>query len=148
MTTPDDTPETPETGPGAGPGGGEETPRGELAIRTLAMPADTNPSGDIFGGWVMAQMDVAGGIAAAQRAGGRVATVAVDGFIFHKPVNVGDVLCCYAEVVRVGTTSIAIRIEAWALRQRVRNRRVKVTEGIFTFVALDEAGKKRPVPEA
>ena len=112
------------------------------------MPADTNPSGDIFGGWVMAQMDVAGGIAAAQRAGGRVATVAVDGFIFHKPVNVGDVLCCYAEVVRVGITSIAIRIEAWALRQRVRNRRVKVTEGIFTFVALDEAGKKRPVPEA
>ena len=144
MTTPDDMPDPSETGPG----GEEETPRGELAIRTLAMPADTNPSGDIFGGWVMAQMDVAGGIAAAQRAGGRVATVAVDGFIFHKPVNVGDVLCCYAEVVRVGTTSIAIRIEAWALRQRARNRRVKVTEGIFTFVALDEAGKKRPVPEA
>lgn len=142
MTTPVDTPEPPETGPE------DETPRGELAIRTLAMPADTNPSGDIFGGWVMAQMDVAGGIAAAQRAGGRVATVAVDGFIFHKPVNVGDVLCCYAEVVRVGTTSIAIRIEAWALRQRARNRRVKVTEGIFTFVALDEAGKKRPVPRA
>ena len=123
----------------------DDQPRGELAIRTLAMPADTNPSGDIFGGWVMAQMDVAGGIVAAQHADGRVATVAVDGFIFHKPVNVGDVLCCYAEVVRVGNTSIAIRIEAWALRQRARDRRVKVTEGIFTFVALDENGKKRPV---
>ncbi|MEQ8228699.1 MAG: acyl-CoA thioesterase [Rhodospirillales bacterium] len=126
---------------------GTDQPRGELAIRTLAMPADTNPSGDIFGGWVMAQMDVAGGISAAQRAGGRVATVAVDGFIFHKPVNVGDVLCCYAEVVRVGNTSIAIRIEAWALRQRARDKRVKVTEGIFTFVALDENGKKRSVPD-
>ena len=124
----------------------DDLPRGELAIRTLAMPADTNPSGDIFGGWVMAQMDVAGGITAAQRAGGRVATVAVDGFIFHKPVNVGDVLCCYAEVIRVGNTSIAIRIEAWALRQRARDRRVKVTEGIFTFVALDEDGNKRAVP--
>ncbi len=126
-------------------GSGDDQPRGELAIRTLAMPADTNPSGDIFGGWVMAQMDVAGGIVAAQHADGRVATVAVDGFIFHKPVNVGDVLCCYAEVVRVGNTSIALRIEAWALRQRARDRRVRVTEGIFTFVALDENGKKRPV---
>ena len=121
-------------------------PRGELAIRTLAMPADTNPSGDIFGGWVMAQMDVAGGTAAAQRARGRVATVAVDGFIFHKPVYVGDVLCCYTEVVRVGTTSITIRIEAWALRYRNVDNRVKVTEGLFTFVALDENGQKRPVP--
>lgn len=125
----------------------DDTPRGELAIRTIAMPADTNPSGDIFGGWVMSQMDLAGGIAAAQRADGRVATVAVDGFIFHKPVNVGDVLCCYAEVIRVGTTSIAIRIEAWALRQRAKNRRVRVTEGIFTFVALDESGQKRAVPK-
>ncbi len=124
----------------------DDTPRGELAIRTIAMPADTNPSGDIFGGWVMSQMDLAGGIAAAQRAGGRVATVAVDGFIFHKPVNVGDVLCCYADVIRVGNTSIAIRIEAWALRQRAKNRRVRVTEGIFTFVALDEGGQKRAVP--
>ncbi|MAN79547.1 MAG: acyl-CoA thioesterase [Rhodospirillaceae bacterium] len=125
-----------------------DQPRGELAIRTLAMPADTNPSGDIFGGWVMAQMDVAGGIVAAQHANGRVATVAVDGFIFHKPVNVGDVLCCYADVVRVGHTSIALRIEAWALRQRARDRRVRVTEGIFTFVALDENGKKRPVRDS
>ena len=122
------------------------SPTGELTLRTLAMPADANAAGDIFGGWVMAQMDVAGGIVAAQHADGRVATVAVDGFIFHKPVNVGDVLCCYAEVVRVGNTSIAIRIEAWALRQRARDRRVKVTEGIFTFVALDEDGNKRAVP--
>jgi acyl-CoA thioesterase YciA len=143
MTSPD------STGPATtADAGGNPQPRGELAIRTLAMPADTNPSGDIFGGWVMAQMDVAGGTAAAQRAGGRVATVAVDGFIFHKPVYVGDILCCYTEVVRVGNTSIAIRIEAWALRYRDVNNRVKVTEGIFTFVALDETGKKRPVPKA
>lgn len=124
----------------------EPGPRGELAIRTLAMPADTNPSGDIFGGWVMAQMDVAGGITAAERARGRVATVAVDGFVFHKPVYVGDVLCCYGDVVRVGKTSIVIRIEAWALRRRDPGQRVKVTEGTFTFVALDDQGNKRLVP--
>ncbi|MEK9673613.1 MAG: acyl-CoA thioester hydrolase YciA [Rhodospirillaceae bacterium] len=121
-------------------------PKGELAIRTLAMPADTNPSGDIFGGWVMAQMDIAGGITAAQHAKGRVATVAVDGFQFHKPVYVGDVLCCYGDVIRVGTTSIAIRIEAWVLRRRDTGHRVKVTEGVFTFVALDNQGNKRVLP--
>lgn len=124
-----------------------EQPRGELAIRTLAMPADTNPSGDIFGGWVMAQMDVAGGITAAQRAQGRVATVAVDGFVFHRPVHVGDVLCCYADITHVGNTSITIHLEAWALRGRDPKAREKVTQGNFTFVALDEAGNKRPVPK-
>lgn len=121
-------------------------PRGELALRTMAMPADTNPSGDIFGGWVMSQMDIAGGITAWNRANGRVATVAVDGFTFHKPVIVGDVVCCYTDVVRVGNTSISIRIETWALRGRSPDHRVKVTEGIFTFVALDENGQKRAVP--
>ncbi len=122
-----------------------DQPRGELALRTMAMPADTNPSGDIFGGWVMSQMDIAGGITAWNRAKGRVATVAVDGFTFHKPVNVGDVVCCYTEVVGVGTTSIKIRIETWALRGRSPDHRAKVTEGTFIFVALDENGEKRAV---
>ncbi len=128
-----------------------DQPRGNLATRTLAMPADANPSGDIFGGWVLAQMDIAGGIAASQRAAGRVATVAVDAMVFHRPVYVGDVLCTYAEVVRVGRTSIAINIEAWALRGSLNeggpNERVKVTEGTFTLVAIDQAGRPRPVPE-
>ena len=123
-----------------------EEPRGELALRTLAMPGDTNPSGDIFGGWLMGQMDIAGGIVAAARAQGRVATVAVDGFVFHKPVHVGDVVCCYADELAVGRTSITMLIQAWALRRRQPGSRVKVTEGTFTFVALDEDGNKRPVP--
>jgi acyl-CoA thioesterase YciA len=120
-------------------------PRGQLAIRTLAMPADANPAGDIFGGWVLSQMDIAGGIAAQQRAQGRVATVAITAMTFHLPVFVGDVLCVYAEEAYVGKTSLAIDIEAWALRQRV-GARVRVTEGRFVFVALDEAGHPRRVP--
>ena len=125
-----------------------EEPRGELALRTLAMPGDTNPSGDIFGGWLMGQMDIAGGIVAAARAQGRVATVAVDGFVFHKPVHVGDVVCCYADLIGIGRTSIKMLIQAWVLRRRQPSDRVKVTEGTFTFVALDDAGNKRPVPAA
>lgn len=121
-------------------------PKGQLALRTLAMPADTNPSGDIFGGWVMSQMDIAGGTTAWKRAGGRVATVAVDGFVFHRPINVGDVVSCYCDIVRVGNTSITILVEAWALRDRREDSMVRVTEGTFTFVALDENGKKRRVP--
>ncbi|MDX9859923.1 MAG: acyl-CoA thioesterase [Rhodospirillales bacterium] len=120
-------------------------PRGELTTRTVAMPRDTNPSGDIFGGWLMSQMDIAGGVCAGGRARGRVATVAVEGMVFHAPVHVGNVLCCYAELEKVGTTSMTVRIEAWALRQDTA-RRVKVTEGIFTYVAIDTHGKKRPVP--
>jgi acyl-CoA thioesterase YciA len=120
-------------------------PRGELALRTLAMPADTNPSGDIFGGWVMSQMDIAGGITAWNVADGRVATVAVDGFTFHRPINVGDVVCCYSDVLRIGKTSISILIQAWVLRGRRPENRILVTEGTFTFVALDADGKKRPV---
>jgi len=134
---------------GASDGNDDSTaaPRGELALRTLAMPADTNPSGDIFGGWVMAQMDIAGGITAGQWAEGRVATVAVDGFVFHRPINVGDVVCCYADVLKIGQTSLTIRVEAWVLRERDASSRVRVTEGIFTFVALDARGKKRLLPE-
>jgi acyl-CoA thioesterase YciA len=124
----------------------DAAPRGVLALRMLAMPKDTNPSGDIFGGWVMSQMDIAGGTTAWKRAGGRVATVAVDGFVFHRPINVGDVVSCYCDIVRVGNTSISILVEAWALKDRTSTPLVRVTEGTFTFVALDENGNKRPVP--
>lgn len=114
-------------------------------MRTVAMPRDTNPSGDIFGGWLMSQMDTAGGVTATQRAHGRVVTVAVEGMVFHQPVRVGNVLCCYTEIQKVGVTSITISIEAWALSQDTGHR-VKVTEGTYTYVALDGNGKKRPVP--
>jgi acyl-CoA thioesterase YciA len=122
-----------------------EKPRGTLTTRTLAMPADANPAGDIFGGWVLSQMDIAAGICAGQRALGRVATVAIDAMKFIRPVAVGDVLCVYTDVERVGRTSLGIHLEAWALRNRI-GQRVKVTEGLFTFVALDESGKPRPLP--
>jgi acyl-CoA thioesterase YciA len=109
------------------------------------MPADANPSGDIFGGWVLSQMDIAAGICAGQRAQGRVATVAIDAMKFIRPVSIGDVLCVYCDVRKVGRTSIAIHLEAWALKNRI-GERVKVTEGLFTFVAIDQDGKPRPVP--
>lgn len=119
-------------------------PLGTLTIRTLAMPADTNPAGDIFGGWVMSQMDIAGAIAAVEIAQGRVVTVAVDSMTFIAPVKVGDILCVYTRLERVGTTSITIAIESWA-RRRGQSDRVKVTEGRFVYVALGEDGQKRPV---
>jgi acyl-CoA thioesterase YciA len=122
-----------------------EQPRGRLALRTLAMPADTNINGDIFGGWVLAQMDLAGGIAAGARARGRVATVAIDALTFVRPVAVGDVLSIYAHVERVGRTSMAILLEAWVRRNRA-GLREKVTAATFTFVAIDDAGRPRPVP--
>ena len=124
--------------------GNGEAPVGELALRTLAMPADTNPAGDIFGGWLLSQMDIAGGMVARQRAKGRVATVSIDSMVFHQPVKVGDTLCCYADIERVGRTSITIRLQAWILREAGGDRR-KVTEGIFTYVALDESGRPTPV---
>lgn len=120
-------------------------PAREPAIRTLAMPADANPSGDIFGGWVLSQMDLAGGAVAAQRAGGRVATVAVTAMSFHRPVLVGDEVSCFGEVVRVGRTSISVHVESWA-RRGFGNERIKVTEGLFTFVALGPDRKPRLVP--
>lgn len=122
-------------------------PQGDLTVRTLAMPADTNANGDIFGGWVMSQMDQAGGIAGVERAQGRVVTVAVDGMTFIRPVKVGDVLCVYTRVGHVGRTSMKIEIEAWARRFRSRGRD-KVTEATFTFVAIDDEGRPRPVPPA
>ena len=126
------------------PGQGE---RGEPAVRTLAMPADTNPSGDIFGGWVLAQMDLAAGIVAAQRAQGRVATAALDGMSFHKPVYVGDLVSCYAKVVRVGRSSMTVQVDTFVLRRRTGDE-VKVTEGRFTLVAIDDQGRPRPLPPA
>ncbi|KKB13513.1 acyl-CoA hydrolase [Devosia geojensis] len=119
-------------------------PHGALTIRTLAMPADTNPAGDIFGGWVMSQMDIAGAIAAVENVGGRVVTVAVEAMTFIAPVKVGDVLCVYTTIERIGTTSITVAIEAWARRNRVADR-VKVTEGRFVYVALGEDGGKRMI---
>jgi acyl-CoA thioesterase YciA len=116
------------------------------AVRTLAMPSDTNPSGDIFGGWLLAQMDIAAGTVAFTRARGRVATVAVDGMTFHQPVLVGDIVSCYADVVRVGRTSITMQVEAWARRGH-SGEQIKVTEARFTCVAIDEHRKPRPVPE-
>jgi acyl-CoA thioesterase YciA len=120
-------------------------PTGDPAIRVLAMPADTNPNGDIFGGWLMAQMDVAGGSVAVARAHGRVATVAVDAMTFHKPVFVGDVVSVYADVTRIGRSSIRVRVQAWARRARGDVEEM-VTEGTFTYVAIDEHRKPRPVP--
>ena len=125
----------------------QNTPRGELAIRVLAMPADTNPSGDIFGGWVMSQMDIAGGVTAETHSGGRVATVAVEGFTFHLPIYVGDVVCFYANVIKTGTTSITVQIEAWVLRRDTSSDRLRVTEGTFVYVALDKQGNKRCIPK-
>ena len=123
-----------------------EKPRGELTTRTIAMPANTNPSGDIFGGWVLSQMDIAAGICAGERAKCRVVTVAVEGMHFIRPVKVGDVLCVYTELEEVGHTSMKIHIEAWAQRDRSR-RMVKVTDAKFTFVALGEDGRPREVGE-
>ena len=123
---------------------GLSAPQGELAARTLAMPADINPSGDIFGGWLMAQMDAAGAITATRWAQGRVVTAAVTDMAFLQPVKMGDVVCCYTDPVREGRTSLTQRVEVWVLRQG-KGERVKVTSAELTFVALDESGKARPV---
>jgi acyl-CoA thioesterase YciA len=120
-------------------------PEGEPAIRTIAMPADTNPAGDIFGGWLMAQMDLAAGNVAARRARGRCATIAVEGFTFLKPVHVGDEVTVYAAELSVGRTSIKLKVSAWR-RPRDGDESIQVTEAIFTFVAIDEQRRPRPVP--
>ena len=122
----------------------EVEPLGILTLRTLAMPADTNPAGDIFGGWVLSQMDIAGGICAMERANGRCVTVAIEAMTFIAPVKVGDVLCVYCTIERVGRTSITVGMQAWARRNRIADR-VKVTDGRFVYVALDEQGNTRPV---
>jgi acyl-CoA thioesterase YciA len=120
-------------------------PDQEAVIRTIAMPADTNPAGDIFGGWLMVHMDLAAGSVATRRARGRAATVAVEGMSFLSPVLVGDEVSFYGEVVSTGRTSMKIRIEAWR-RPREDDRTVRVTEAVFTFVAIDEHRRPRPLP--
>ncbi|RBO79566.1 acyl-CoA thioesterase [Marinomonas aquiplantarum] len=119
--------------------------KGRLTTRTVAMPADTNPAGDIFGGWVVSQMDIAAGICAGQRAQSRVVTVALDGMSFIRPVKVGDILGVYTRVESVGRTSMNIMVEAWVRRGRIGHRE-KVTEGLFKFVAIDESGHSTPIP--
>ena len=116
------------------------------ALRVVPMPADANHNGDIFGGWIMAQVDIAGGILAGRVARGRVATVAVNSFVFKQPVQIGDVLSCYADVVAVGRTSVTVNVEVFAERGRTDTRVVKVTEATLTYVAIDRDGTPRPVP--
>jgi acyl-CoA thioesterase YciA len=126
----------------------EAPPEGEAELRTIAMPADTNAYGDIFGGWLLAQMDLAAGSFAIQRARGRVATVGIEAMSFHRPVYVGDRVSCYCRTTRVGRTSIAVHVETWARRRRSGHQQavLKVTEGTFTFVALNDDGSKRTLP--
>ncbi|MBX9846840.1 MAG: acyl-CoA thioesterase [Xanthobacteraceae bacterium] len=121
-------------------------PRGALTVRIIAMPADTNANGDIFGGWVLSRMDQAGGIAGVERARGRVVTVAIDAMQFIRPVRVGDVLEVYTEVESIGRTSMQIHVEAWAQRFQTHVRE-QVTQAMFKFVAIDDAGKPRPIPK-
>ncbi len=123
-----------------------EQTTGNLTTRTVAMPSDINPAGDIFGGWVLSQMDLAAGICAAKRAQRRVVTVALDSMSFIRPVKVGDILGVYTKIDAVGRTSIMIHVEAWVRRDRTGTRE-KVTEGKFKFVALDENGKSTPLPD-
>jgi len=115
-------------------------------LRVVTMPADANPDGDVFGGWIMAQVDIAGGVLAHRRARGRVATVAVNSFLFKQPVSVGDVVSFYADILRIGRTSITVAVEVFAERNPSNPITVKVTEAILTYVALDAAGKKRELP--
>lgn len=126
-----------------------ETPQGDLVLRTLAMPADTNANGDIFGGWIMSQMDLGGAILAKEIAQGRVVTVRVDGMTFLRPVAVGDVVCCYARCTQRGTSSIHINIEVWVKKVATDpiGQRYKATEALFIYVAVDAAGKPRPLPK-
>jgi len=120
-------------------------PTGEITLQTIAMPADVNANGDIFGGWLMAQMDLGASVLARGRARGRVATVAVDGMEFHKPVRVGDVLAIHSVLEREGHTSMKIAVEAWITRMPAGDH-MRVTKAQFTFVAIDENGKPRPLP--
>lgn len=117
----------------------------EPTLRVVPMPADENQNGDIFGGWIMSQVDIAGSIAAVRLAKGRVATVAVNSFVFRQPVSVGDLVSFYADVVRVGRTSITVNVEVFAQRRPEREIAVKVTEATLTYVAMDESGRPRVV---
>lgn len=125
----------------------EETtsPSGALSLQTIAMPRDSNANGDIFGGWLISQMDLAAGVAARMQAKGRVATVAVDSMVFLRPVQVGDIIGCYTRILSIGRSSIRIMVEVWETDD-IEGHQTKLTEGLFTFVAIDEDGRTRPVP--
>ncbi|MGL9774843.1 MAG: acyl-CoA thioester hydrolase YciA [Sodalis sp. (in: enterobacteria)] len=126
----------------------EMTPSGEMVLRTLAMPADTNANGDIFGGWLMSQMDISGAIPAKELAQGRVVTVRVDGMTFLKSVAVGDVICCYAKCLKTGNSSLTLNIEVWVKKVSSEpiGQRYRATEAVFTYVAVDNDGKPHPLP--
>jgi len=120
------------------------TPRGKGTIQTLAMPADTNPSGDIFGGWLVSQMDLAAGILAKELSSGRVATIAIQSMTFLKPVHVGDLVSCYVDLEKQGRSSMTIHVEVWTERLFTLEK-FRVTNGTFIFVAIDKEGKPRPI---
>ena len=120
---------------------------GELVMRVMPMPADSNANGDIFGGWIMAQVDIAGGVLPARIARGRIATVAVNQFVFKQPVSVGDLLSFYARVERIGTTSVTVHVEVYAERNPAAPHVVKVTEASLTYVAIDGEGRPRVIPK-
>ena len=124
----------------------DPTPAGSLTLQTLAMPRDTNSNGDIFGGWLLSQMDLAGAIAARELARGRVTTVAVGDMAFLRPVPVGATVSCYCDILEIGRSSIKIRIEVW-VKQPEMPAQQKVTEGEFIYVAIDSSGRTRPVPK-
>lgn len=124
-----------------------QLPTGKVPyLRVMPMPADANIHGDVFGGWIMAQVDIAGSLPAARRANGRVATIAVNSFLFKQPVFVGDLLSFYADIVKVGNTSVTVNVEVYAERNRMHNDVVKVTEATLTYVATDESRKPRALP--
>ncbi len=120
-------------------------PTGELSLQTVAMPADTNWFGDVFGGWLVSQMDLAGAVRARRRANGRVATISIEHMVFHVPVKVGNVIACYTQIIHEGTTSLRIFTEVWEIHDMTKPP-VRLTEGLFTFVAIDDTGRKRPLP--
>ena len=126
-----------------------QTPTGEPILQTVAMPADTNPNGDIFGGWIMSQMDLAGGIMAKELAQSRVVTVAAESIRFLRPVHVGDIVCCYGKIIKIGTTSVTINLEIWTKRTAILHHNLeqfqKVTEAAFTYVSVNTDGEKQPI---
>ncbi|GJM12726.1 MAG: acyl-CoA thioesterase [Pseudohongiella sp.] len=124
----------------------ESVPVGELALQTLAMPKDTNANGDIFGGWLVSQMDLAAGIASKMATRGRSVTVAIENVHFINPVQVGATVSCYTEVVKTGRTSVHIKVEVWTSSIGIGDSPKKMADGLFVFVAIDEQGKPRPIP--
>tara|TARA_R110002072_G_scaffold35754_12_gene105495 strand:- start:1187 stop:1633 length:447 start_codon:yes stop_codon:yes gene_type:complete len=122
-----------------------QLPPGQPALRSVPMPSDSNHNGDIFGGWVLAQMDIAGSVPVAEIAEGRFATVAIDAMRFHMPIFIGDLVSLYADIVRIGNTSVTVKVETWVKRRATREV-VKVTEGVFIYVTINDDGKPRPVP--